>query len=239
MSKARLALSSIVAVLSVGAIGASSATAAINFEWKVAGAKLETGESKAFTINNDSKNFGLRATVVGATALLLSHEVSVESGAKIIGGLPGTNEEVIVLKGVTIDNLASCGVSQSGIANTVKTTPLQAEVVEGSSGGTGTGEVDILFTPKTGETFATFKFTGSSCILNGSEASTSGLLLGLASPQKTEVLRQELLFEAATKEYRNSKNEFKTAGLVFAGNAATLTGLTLVILESDQIFGAF
>lgn len=239
MSKVRLVLLSMIAVLSMGAMLASSASAAILFEWKVAGALLKGGEEKGFTVSNDGKNFDLHGTLAGATALLLSNEVSVEAGAKIIGGVPGTNKETVIFKGVTVDNPAKCTEEQSGVAGQVKTVPLKTEIVESATSGTGSGEVLILFTPVTPTTFATFKLEGASCLVKGMTFAVTGSVLGLPLPQKTEVVQQNLVFEAATKEYRNHANEFKTAGLVFGGNAATLAGLTLVLLESGQAFGPF
>jgi hypothetical protein len=232
-------LLSLIAVLSVGAIVASSASAAIEFKWKVAGVELKAGEEKGFTVNNDGKNFDLHGTLAGASALLLSHEVSVEAGAKIVGGVPGKNTEVVIFKNVTVDNTPNCTEEQSGVAGQVKTTPLTTEIVEGASAKVGTNEVDILFTPTTPTTFTTFKLTGASCLVAGSVFPVNGSILGLPLPQKTEVVKQNLVFEAVTKEYKNHAGEFKTAGLVFGGNAATLAGLTLVLLESGQEFGPF
>jgi hypothetical protein len=238
MSRIRMVLLSLVAVMSVGAVVASSASAAIEFKWKVAGAELKTGESKVFTVNNDGKNFDLNGKLAGAIALLLSHEVSVEAGAKIIGGVPGTNTETVVFKGVTVDKPANCTESQNGVAGQVKTVPLKTEIVEGAKEGVGTNEADILFTPVTGPTFTTFKLEGASCTVP-EVFPVTGSVLGLPLPLKTEVVQQNLVFEAATKEYRNHANEFKTAGLIFANAAATLSGLTLVLLESGQAFGPF
>lgn len=240
MSRARLVLLSLVAVMSVGAMAASAASAAINFEWRVAGAKLEPGHSVEFTVNNDSKKFDLHGTVAGAASLLLSTAVAVLPGANIKGGIPGTNEEIAVFSGVTVDNPANCGVLQAGgSAGVVQTVPLKTEIVEGAVAGVGNNEVDILFIPKTGTTFATFELTGASCLLKTQIAPVSGSVLALALPQKSEVLKQNLVFEANTKEYHNSAGEFKKAGLLFAGNTATLEGLVLVILNSDQVFGPF
>jgi hypothetical protein len=167
--------------------------------------------------------------------------VSVESGAKLIGGIPGTGEETVVFKGITIDPpLPNCGVTQSGVANQVKTIPLKTEIVEGSAAGTGTGEVDVLGTPKAGTTFATFKITGS-CALSGAEVPISGSILGTGSPSKTEVVNGDLTGEARTKGYKVSPGTGteKTAGLLFAGSAATITGLSLVLLTSGEAYGVF
>jgi hypothetical protein len=164
MSRAKLVLLSVVAVLAVGAMFVSSALAAVEFKWKVAGAELKTGESKNFTVSSDGKNFAFFSKLTAATALLLSHEVSVEGG-KILGGVPGTNEETLVFKGVTSDQPENCTVVQSGVTGTVRTTPMKSELVEGAHAGVGNGEVDILVTPKTGETFTTFELGGSECSL--------------------------------------------------------------------------
>jgi len=239
MSRVRLALLSLVAVMSMGAVLASSASAAIEFKWKVGGAELAAGETRGFTVNNDEKKFDLHGTIAGATALLLSTLVEVLPGAQIIGGVPGTNEETALFLGVTVDNPANCGVAQNGIAGQVQTVLLKTEIVEGAVASAGNNEVDILFSPKAGTTFATFELTGASCLAKGTIAPVSGTVLALALPQKTEVLRQNLVFEANTKEYHNHAGEFKKAGLLFGGAAATLEGLVLVILNSDQVFGPF
>jgi hypothetical protein len=93
--------------------------------------------------------------------------------------------------------------------------------------------------PTAGTTFATFEFSGSSCIVKGAVASIAGSILSLVSPQKTEVLKNDLTLEANAKEYHNQAGAFKTAGLTLAGEPATLSGLFLMSLTSDEVFGAF
>jgi hypothetical protein len=241
MFKARLVLLSLIAALLVVGVSASVASAAISFEWKVAGAGLKAGESKELTVNNDSKRVILSGKLLGAVSLELATGISADPGATIKGGVPGLAEETIVLSGFTVDTPANCTVGQNGGTGTVTSTPMVTEIVESRSGATGTGEVLILFRPKstTNELFATFLLSGASCGVSGAIAEVTGLILGLPLPQKTEVLRQNLVFEAATKEYKNHAGENLTAGLVFAGNAATLSGLILVILNTDQAWGPF
>jgi hypothetical protein len=239
MLKARFLLLSCAAVLLAGGVLASSASAAIEFKWRVGGAELKAGETRAATGGTDGKITDLHGTLAGASALGLATNVEVLPGSDIIGGVPGTGEGVGVFLGVTIDNPANCAVAQNGVAGIIQTTPQKSEIVEGAVGGVGNNEVDILTVPKTGTTYATFEFTGASCIAKGVVASISGSVLGLASPQKTEVLHGDVIGEANTKEYHNHAGEFKKAGLVFAGSAATITGLGLAILTSDQVFGAF
>jgi len=245
MSKVRLVFLSLVAMMSFGAILASSASAAIEFKWKVGGAELKTGESKEFSINNDEKKFTLHGTAGGVGLLLLSTLVDVLPGARIIGGVPGTNLETALFLNVTADGTSgtTCLILQSKTSDQVQTVPLRTEIVEGASSGVGNNEVLILFEPEGGgTTFATFELsnrTGQTCPFNGSSVAVSGTVLALALPQKTEVLRQNLVFEAVTKEYRNSAGLFHTAQLLFAGKAASLEGLVLVILNSDQAYGPF
>jgi hypothetical protein len=245
MSKVRLVFLSLVAVISFGAMLASSASAAIEFKWKVGGAELKAGESKEFTTNNDEKRFTLHGVLAGAAALLLSTLVDVLPGARIIGGVPGTNLETALFLNVTVDGTAgvTCLVLQSRTTDQVQTLPLKTEIVEGASGGTGNNEVLILFVPEGGgPTFATFELssrTGQTCPLNGLQFPVTGSILALPLPQKTEVLRQNLVFEANTKEFRLQNGNFDTAGLFFAGKPASLEGLVLVILNSDQSYGPF
>jgi hypothetical protein len=242
MSRARLMLLSLVAVLSVGAMLASSASAVINFEWKVNGVKLEAGANRTFTVKADN-TFDLNGSVGGQAALLLATSVSVLPGAIIKGGKPGTNLEIILFGGVTVDRPAKCAVS----GGLVLTVPLKTEIVEGAKNKEGNGEVDILFAPETAEGGGSTLFTAfelinkgtEECIVKGTLATASGTVLNSVLPAKTEALTGLLHSEAPTKEYKNSAGAFKTAGLLFANNPATLQGLTLVTLTSDEKFGAF
>jgi hypothetical protein len=239
MSRVRLMLLSLVAVLSVGALTASAASA-INFEWRVEGKKLEAGSTKAITSSSDGKVSVLKGTAGGAAIELLSTEISVKSGANIKGGIPGTSLEQVVFSGITVDKSPKCEVS----GKTVTTVPLTDEIVEGASKGTGNGEVDILFKPEgtANEIFAQVTFVskaGETCTINGQTFNATGLVLALALPQGTEAVNGDLDYEANTKEYKNSKGQVNTAGLVFANNPATLTGLTLVTLEKGEKYGAF
>jgi hypothetical protein len=242
MSRARFVLLSFVAVLSAAAMMASSASA-ISFQWNVSGKKLEAGQSRTFTTSADGK-FQLEGHLFGSASLLLSSELSVLAGAKIIGGVPGTNEETVVFKGVTVDKPAGCGVLQKATApGVVQTTLLKTEIVEGTNGeGKGNGSVDILFTPKTTgtEVFTTFELTGASCLFKETVAPVTGLVLALALPERAEAVTGALDFEASTsKQYLTSTGVLGKALLGFAGEDASLLGLALVSLTTGEKFGAF
>jgi hypothetical protein len=243
MSRTRPILLGMAAALSAIVIMASSASA-ISFQWNVSGKKLEAGQSREFTTSADGKlSFGFK--IAGAAGLLLSSELSVLKGAKIIGGVPGTNEETVVFKGLTVDKPANCGVLQTTSApGVVQTTSLKTEIVEGTNGeGSGNGTVDMLFTPKTTgtEVWTTFEFTGSSCnFFRGTIATITGLLLALALPERAESAKGALDFEASSsKQYKTSAGTLGKALLAFAGEDASLLGLALVSLTTGEKFGPF
>jgi hypothetical protein len=243
MSRARLLLLSLVAVLSVAGVSASTASAKISFEWFVGGTLLGAGQTREFHVNNDGKIFDFHSKLLGINVLLLSNSISVKKGATIIGGKPGTNEETVVFSNVTVDPpLQKCVAETGGIANptpgVIETKPLKTEIVESEN-----GEVLILFTPKVaGEPFVEIKFLNKGteeCAGNGVSAPVTGSILGLPLPQRTEVLRQNLVFEAADKNFILASGALNTAGLKFGAEPATLTGLTLILLTNDANFGPF
>ena len=63
--------------------------------------------------------------------------------------------------------------------------------------------------------------------------------MGLPLPQRTEVVRQDVGFEAVTKEYMNVLGEAKKAGLVRGVIPVTVNGLALMLLTSGELFGPF
>lgn len=239
MSRVRLLLLSLATALSVIALSASSASAKISYEWFVGGSLLKAGEQRTFSFNNDSHNFDFHGTVAGAAVLLLSTKISIEHGL-ILGGRPGTSEETVLLEGVTVDQPKGCSVESlpSPVAGTVKTKLLKSEIVEGKN-----GEVLILYFPKKeGESIATLLFlkNGSeTCAVANIPAGITGSILGLSLPQKTDVLRQVINFPSKENLFLTAACPPETSGLQFAGNAATLTGLTLSVLASDAVFGPF
>ena len=240
MFRSRLGLLSLV-MLAMFAALASSASAAIKFQWKVGGNILQAGETRSFQISSDGKTFDLHGSVAGAAVLFLSKEIEATVGSLISGGTPGTNEETVILKGVTVDNPARCVVESEGSpTGTIRTNLLHTEIVESEE----THEPLILFVPKAGTVFVSLlllnKSTTEPCAVTAPLlANITGTLLAQPLPQLTEVLNQDLDFEAPTKDFFLSNGTLDTAGLVFAGNAATLTGLALVTLNTTEKFGAF
>jgi hypothetical protein len=213
----------------------------VRFQWKVSGKKLNAGETRALTSGGTSKSFDFHSTLAGVNVLLLSNQVEVEKGARIAGGQPGTGEETLVFLGVTTDAPLNCLAetdTAKPLAGVLKTNPLKTEIVESRE----SGEPLILLTPSAGTVVAGILFLNKGsekCVINGILANVTGSLLTQPLPSLTEVLRGALDFEASTKSFLLSGYVLDKAGLTFGGEPATLTGLLLLTLTSDEKFGAF
>jgi hypothetical protein len=248
MSRARLMLLSLIAVLSVTGILAQTASAKIQFAWLVLLSStgtndlLRSGQTREFNINTDGKVSILKGTVAGATTELSSTSAKVEKGAQIIGGIPGTNEETIVFTGVKVlkplfEGKEACSVNSAGEpVGTVKTVPLVSEIVESQLD----HEPLILFMPKAGGVFTEIEFTEkeAECTIKGNTASVSGNILAEPLEPLVHLLSQHLVFEAATKNFLLAGGgALETAGLSLGAKLATFTGLFLQLLSSDEKWG--
>jgi hypothetical protein len=239
MFRARLVVLSLVAtVLGLGAL-AASASAGIKFEWLVGGKLLAAGQERLFFAESD-KPFDIHGSVAGVNLLLLSEEVL--GHGDIIGGKPGTNLELLRFEDVTVDNPAKCLVEtdeEDPVPDRIQTNLLKSEIVESDPG----GEPLILYFPAVaGDAFASFLFLDKgteTCPLAGVLASLTGNVLAEPLPALADVLTQDLDYEAKTKNFFLSTGVLDKAGLAIAGNPATLTGLLLVTLFSDELFGIF
>jgi hypothetical protein len=240
MFRFKMLLLGLVAALSAVALLASTASAKIAFLWKVKGAPLAAGESRTFTASAES-TFDLKGSAAGVGVLLLATKLKVEPGARIIGGTPGTNEEIVVFEGVTADKPGpGCEVESlpNPTVGTVRTVALKTEIVEGQT----SHEPLILFKPAAGTIFTTLRLLGAGCgALQNQEATVNGNILATPLPTLTEVLTGLLNFEPSQGNnfLLSTGGALNTAGLAFAGNPATLGGNSLVTLINDEKFGAF
>jgi hypothetical protein len=242
MLKAKSILLSLITTLTLLALLAPSAGAGIKFQWKVGGKILEEKETREFLTTADGRTFDFSGSVAGVALLLLSNTIEVEKGAVIIGGKPGTNEETVVFRNVTVDKPAGCAVESEGSpAGVIKTNPLKTEIVESQE----TRQPLILFKPKNvGSPFVSLlllKSGAETCVPNGVLANVVGNILAEPLPQLQELLTRHLIFEAKTKEFllNPGGGTIEKAGLSFAGNPTTLTGLTLILLVKHELVGAF
>jgi hypothetical protein len=230
-----IALLSLLALLVVG-VTASAASAAIQYEWKVNGTALASGNTKEFTGKDKSSGlFHLRFTAAGAAWEFTSSAIKFKTG-KISGGKPGAGEGTLVLEGIKTV-AGNCTIK----GGTITTRPLNWEIVEGSVGKTGNGVPKLLFTPQVGTVVANeIRFESGTCLFNS--ATLEGSLLAEVGPKKEEAKVDTLNFVSTAKsvEYKNAKNEFKNSFLTFNSvNAASITGEAETELVSKEVFGAF
>lgn len=218
----------LVAVFAMSGLVAAQASA-IEFAWHVNGSKLEAGKEK--TLVSKALNAQvLKTTVIGVKVEIKCTEVST-TGAKIIGGIPGTSTETVEYKGCTVAKPAGCSIK----GGTITTNPLKDEIVEGV--GTSAGKALILFSPVTGKVFAEPKLEGGFLCLS---LAVEGSVMAEVIPQKEEVEMGMLKFEPANgKEAKNSKGETTKDGLTVSGNAATVTGEIETKLSPAEKFGVF
>jgi hypothetical protein len=216
------------ALFAMGGLVAAQASA-IEFVWKVNGSKLETGQEKTLTSKAEGLQI-LKTTVLG-TAIEIKCSTVSTTGAKIIGGKPGTSTETVAYGGCVVGKPSGCKVKGEAIT----TNPLKDEIVEGL--GTSAGKALALFAPVTGKVFAEPKLEGGFLCLS---LAVEGSVLAEANPQKEEVETGILKFEAANgKESKGSGGETRKDGLTVSGNAAAVKGEVLTKLSPVEKFGVF
>jgi hypothetical protein len=232
-----IALLSVLALLVVG-VTASAASAAIQFEWKVNGAALASGNTKEVTGKDKSSGlFHFRFTAAGAAYEFSSSAIKFKA-SKIAGGRPGAGEGTLVLEGIKTVT-GNCTIK----GGTITTRPLNWEIVESAEAGVGLGISRLLFTPQVGTAVANeIKFEGQTCLYGPGPATLAGSLLAEVGPKKEEAKVDTLSFVSTAKsvEYKNAKNEYKNAFLTFNSvNAASITGEAETELVSKEVFGAY
>jgi len=228
MRYAKLLTACLLAAAGLAIVNVAQASA-IEFVWKVHAKTLASGEEKSLTSKAKGTQV-LKASVIGVKTEISCTGVAT-TAAKIIGGTPGTGSETVEYSGCTVAKPSGCKVK----GGTIKTVLLKQEIVEGV--GSSAGKVEILSTPKEGETFAEPQLEGG---LECLSIAVKGSVLAEANPQRTEGETGVLKFEPAeAKKYKNSKAEEKSAGLTVAGSASTVTGEVETKLSPAEVFGAF
>ncbi len=218
----------LVGVFALSGVAAAQASA-IEFIWKVKGAKLEEKAEKELVSKAKTTQI-FKTKVLGQEGEVQCTGVKT-AGAKIIGGTPGTSSETVEYSGCTAPKPSGCKVK----GGTVTTKALKDEIVEGVGG--SKEKALILFTPKEGETFAEVKEEGGLLCLT---VTVKGSVLAEAIPQKEEAKVGVLKFEPAeSKKYKNFKKEEKSAGLKVGSEASTTTGEVETSLASEEVFGVF
>jgi hypothetical protein len=144
------------------------------------------------------------------------------------------------LENVVVDRPTGCEVESlpAPVLGTVRTRLLRSQIVEGRN-----GEVLVRYTPVVTNVFTELRFLNrgeEACQLNLVEAKIVGTVLSLPVPQRGEALSGDLNFEAVTNLFLlASGGAVELAGLLLGTTPTHLTGLTPVVLTSDEQFGAF
>ena len=222
-------------VFATSAVVASGASAA-EYIYKVNGAKLEAGVTKAITAKAKTA-FVLRGEIIGLKSVTTCKKLKLaatEPAPVIIGGKAGTSEEKIVFE--------ECSGTLSGSACNsvvVENTPAINEIVTVVLPAAKVGKLATLFTPKTGTVFTTIKL--KECGIFGT---TEGKVEGNSASLNSEgeaVVQTGTWVEGAeeiTKVKLNSGAEVEV-GLKFGGNKSTLQGISEVELTTKEKWGAF
>jgi len=209
MSKAKMIITTLIAVVAFSALISASASAA-TVGWMVGG-KLLSGSAKLAT-----------TAKVDERGLLKSSAANVElecTGNTLNGVAPeitspntgmASDLEFTSCKALT----ANCTISSS----TVTTVPVTVEATL-----EGTAAVIATFKPKTKATFATFEFTGSKCASEGLNAVT-GTAKVLAPTGQTENTLQQI----------NAIATEASGELKVASSPASLAGSALLKLASGE-----
>jgi hypothetical protein len=177
---ARLALSSLLAVLALSAIVASAAQASVESPYfKVGGARLEAGASKELKATGKG-NY----VITDATVSITCTKMSAAAGSKILGsagGKAGTAEAAFTFSSCS----ASGGGGECKITE-IKTQPLVGTLVLND----GKTYVEMLLKPAKGKVFGKVEDEGkeTECGLLGSEI-RGELVVSLESGEKEEAIQ--------------------------------------------------
>jgi len=247
-SQVRGLVLAMVAALAFAAVAASAAQATEGPFFKVSGARLGSGETKALKV---SAKENLLITG-GLSGIIVSCRVaSASSGAKIVGSAganSSTSEEVLVFSG--------CTVTGAGEGCTVENETITTSALKGTLGyatSTRTGRLTEVLKPASGKAFATIKFVeniGGECKLFALpvEGSIVANLSGGGSAvevgvNETQGKVRELVFPSArVKEIWTESAGALTkvgAGLSVGGTAANISGKLNAELEAAPEWGFF
>jgi hypothetical protein len=155
MSRVKLLFLSVVAVLAMGAVAASEASATPH--WVVAGTSLASGSSLSVLGLLSGGNASLRATIGAIPTDILC------TAADATGAITGPNKDEaasgISFTGCTVSKPSGCSVTTP-----IETVALTSELLASETGGIGLD----TWTPKSGENFVeTLDISGGACSVEG------------------------------------------------------------------------
>ncbi|MFI5004766.1 MAG: hypothetical protein ACHQE6_07115 [Solirubrobacterales bacterium] len=225
------------AVFAMGAVAAAEASAA-EYIYKVAGAKLEAGQTKEIKSSMKSTTFVLKGkgvlnieSVTKCTALTLN----AAEKPVIIGGKPGTSaKEKIEFTGCTA-TLGGAKCEKVEVENVVTNNEIVTVVLPA----TLKGRLATLFTPGVGEVFSKVKFV--KCGIFGSQkAEVKGKSAGLDEPKEPEEVKNWLVYATGASEItevEKSNKEKVKVELTNESKKATIEGEAWVELSTKEVWG--
>jgi|SRR5579875_1046912 len=191
MSRAKLALASVLVVFAVGAVSSASAMAA--GQWYINGSKF-TGEESIE--GNQTGTSTLEMTISGIKTKI---SCTAATGTGKIKESNKDTSSAIKFTGCTVAEPSGCKTTSE-----IKTTATKTELeVEGE-------KVFDKYTPESGETFTTIPIEG--CAVEGSYKVTGSARCEIQSP-KTEAVEKECAFSSST----GSKLKFGANTATFTG----------------------
>jgi hypothetical protein len=229
MYKIRVALLGSVALLILGSVTSSAASAAGPY-WRVNGSRLETGAKQAKVSAGATE---LKAKLLGI-GLTIQCEAASVAGASIIGNETSQGQDEA--KSITFEKCKLVAPAKC-LVEPIKTLPVKSHLAIN-----GTQIVD-LFEPTTGTAFTTITIKNGSekCSVAG-KYPVMGDIAAEVKPEGTEVKSGELLFPGTPiKAVKKEGGSEEAIGLEIGnkGNPASFSGKFAVGLESGEAFGAF
>ncbi len=158
-SRVRLMLVTLFGVLALGALTAAAAQAVEAPRWSIGGTDLAEGKTHFISAKAYSTNLKLRTAnvTIACTTFKLKEGSLLGSSA----GNAGKNNEVIVFETCTVSGTSGGKTIEKCAIGPITTNALSSELVEseGAEPANKKGSLLVLFTPFSGTSFATLKFT--------------------------------------------------------------------------------
>lgn len=160
MARLKIIVSVLVAGLALGMIAASTAQALTAPFWSIGGTRLVAGKTHNIT-GKVYRSFTLSVPADGVVLSCSKETVErgVLTGSEV--GQPGSGTGVLALSGCVLE--AGNGAPECKVAETQKTVPVSAKLVENVEAGGGGKRLLVLFKPLSGNVFSSVLFEGAAC----------------------------------------------------------------------------
>jgi hypothetical protein len=257
-SRVRLMLITLFGVLALGALTAAAAQAVEAPRWSIGGTDLAEGKTHFITAKAYSTNLKLRT----ANATITCTAIKIKEGSLLgsSAGNAGKGNGAFVFETCTVSGTSAGKPIEKCKVGPIETTTLLAELTEseGAEPANKKGSLLALFTPFSGSSFATLKFTtetGGNC---PPETKVSGKVAGqvFTDPNTPPTLGTLVTLERGATEATSWLVNFPStqpknvvriiggvakteanSGLSAGGENAVLEGITLISLAKREANG--